>query len=538
MINIMYLVLTALLALNVSAEVMNAFFTLDTGNKNSMAVVDKQLDSTIGGLNELLKDESKAKYRPIQPAITEVRNIAGEFNTYVNELRDRLVDASGNNDGSVNAGDFKEGHEGDLSYIKGKKNKDVTTRLLVDGQDLPQSLGKELKDKIVDTRERLVAAYSNLVQDADNMKAFGLTETQVNGLVQSVAQDMPFKIDDETWKTTDKKSWEQFKFYHMPVAAVLPLLSQMQSDLKVSESNMVNSMATLAGGKVVEFDSFFPVVAADKSYVVGGESIKAKISVGTYSTSLDPANVKITAGGRNLTMNSDGFAELTIPASGTGQKTIPLAVEVTNPLTGEVTSGKGEFTYEVGSRSVAVSADKMNVFYIGVDNPISISASGVSSNDVRVSATGPIKISGSGPSRIVRATGPGDAKINVSAKGSNLGSFDFRVKRIPNPVAKLGRSQGGNMGNGEFKAQDGVLAILENFDFDARCAIAGFEIVRVPPRDDAIPANNKGPSYNGQARRLVNAAKPGDTYYFNNVRAKCPGDKVTREINQMVFKIK
>jgi gliding motility-associated protein GldM len=504
-----------------------------------MSVVDKQLNATVDGLDKLLEDDSKAKFRPIQPAITEVRAITTEFNNYVGDLRDRLIDASGDNNGEVDAGDFKEGYEGQLPFIKGKKNKDVTTRLMVDGQDIPKPLGEELKEKILDIRARLITAYRGLIENEENAKAFGLSASQVEGLVQSVAQEMPFDIDDETWKeASDKNSWREFKFYHMPVAAVLPLLSQMQSDLKVSEANMVNNMAQLAGGKVVEFDSFFPVVAADKSYVVGGESIKAKISVGTYSTSLDPANVKITAGGRSLSMNDQGFAELTIPASGSGQKTIPLTVEVTNPLTGEVTPGKGEFTYEVGSRSVAVSADKMNVFYIGVNNPISISASGVSSNDVRVSATGPITISGTGASRMVTASGPGDAKINVSANGSNLGSFDFRVKRIPDPFPQVGSSRGGNIGNGEFKAQDGVLAILENFDFEARCAISGFELVYVPKREDPIVSNNGGAVYNDQSRRLRDRARPGDSYYLNNIRAKCPGDAVTRKIGTMAFTIK
>lgn len=540
MINIMYLVLTALLALNVSAEVMNAFFTLDKGNKQSINVVDKQLAATIEGLEDLLEDPSKEKYKPIQPAIAEVQGITTEFNQYVDELRDVLIDASGNNDGEVNAGDFKEGYEGQLSFIKGKKNKDVTTRLLVDGQPEVNNgvaYGEELKQNIIQTRDRLIAAYTTLVND--HGEAFGLNESQRASTIQSVAQEMPFQIDDETWKTaSDKDSWEQFKFYHMPVAAVLPLLSQMQSDLKVSEANMINSMATLAGGKVVEFDAFFPVIAADKSYVIGGESIKAKVSVGTYSTSLDPSNVRITAGGRALNINDDGTADLNIPASGTGQKTIPLTVAVTNPLTGEVTEGEGKFTYEVGTRSVAVSADKMNVFYIGVDNPITVSASGVSSNAVRVNATGPITVSGSGASRVVRATGQGDAKINVSANGSTLGSFDFRVKKIPDPYPQVGRSRGGNIGNGEFKAQDGVLAILDNFDFEARCNISGYELVRVPPREDPIVSTNGGATFNAQSRRLVNAAKPGDRYFLNNIRAKCPGDKVTRPVGTMAFTIK
>ena len=107
MINLMYLVLTALLALNVSAEVMNAFNTLDAGNKSTIKIVDGQLTSSVTALNNLLKDDSKAKYRPILPAIEQVRNKVTEFNTSVDELRDLLVDETGDKSGKVDAGDFK-----------------------------------------------------------------------------------------------------------------------------------------------------------------------------------------------------------------------------------------------------------------------------------------------------------------------------------------------------------------------------------------------------------------------------------------------
>lgn len=539
MINIMYLVLTAMLALNVSAEVMNAFFTLDEGNKESIHVVNDQLDQTVNGLNSLLEDPSKEKYRPITPAIAEVRRISADFSTYVDGLRDMLVDASGDNNGTVDEGDFKADHAGDLHYIRGKKNKDVTTRLMSDGTPEVNNgiaYGAELKEKIAETREELITAYTTLLNE--NREAFGISESEAAASIESVANEMAFKIDDETWKESDKPSWEAFKFRQMPVAAVLPLLSQMQSDLKASEANMVNSMANLAGGRVVEFDSFFPVIAADRSYVVSGESIKAKVSVGTYSTSLDPSNVRITAGGRSLNINDDGTADLTIPASGTGQKTIPLTVSVTNPLTGEVSEGDGSFVYEVGSRSVAVSADKMNVFYIGVDNPLTVSASGVSSNDVRVSFDGPISGTGGGSKWNVRASAPGESTIRVSAAGQSLGSFPFRVKRIPDPQARLGNSTGGSIGSGEFKAQRGVLAILDGFDFDARCNISGFELVYVPKRDDAVLSNNPGASFNTKSQNLMKRARPGDSFFFNNVRAKCPGDNATRKINTMVFTIK
>lgn len=530
MINLMYLVLTALLALNVSAEVMNAFFTLDDGNTSTMSIVDAQLKSSIEGLDELLKDNSKAKYRPIKTTINEVRDHVKDFNLYVNDLRNELIDLSGNKDGEVNAGDFKPEHDGELKYIKGKKNKDVTTRLL-----LEDGKGEELKNKILSTRKALIDAYTKLINE--NADTFQLNNEQATGKIESVANQMPFNVDDESWKETDKKSWQDYKFRQMPVAAVLPLMSQMQADLKASEANMVNDMIQLAGGKNIVFDKFFPVVQADRSYVIGGEQISAKISVGTYSSSLDAENVKIYIGGSLQSVNADGTVDYTITGSGIGQKTIPLKVEVTNPLTGETEEGEGEFVYEVGQRSVAVSADQMNVFYIGVDNPVTVSAAGVSSADVRVNFSG-VKGTGRGSKWNVRASKPGEAKITVTAKGKTLGSFPFRVKRIPDPVARLSKKQGGAMGSGEFKAQGGVGAFLDNFDFKATCLVAGFTLVYVPKRQDAIEAPNAGATYKDKARRLVQRARPGDIYYFDNVRAKCPGDSATRKINSMVFKIR
>ena len=112
------------------------------------------------------------------------------------------------------------------------------------------------------------------------------------------------------------------------------------------------------------------------------------------------------------------------------------------------------------------------------------------------------------------------------------------MKRIPDPVARLGKKADGTMGNGEFRAQPGVIPWLDNFDFDAKCKIDGFTLTRVPKRADPIQLVNRGGTFDSKAKRLVGAAKPGDTYYFENVKARCPGDPAGRKINSMVFKIK
>ncbi len=530
MINLMYLVLTALLALNVSAEVMNAFFTLDSGNKESISTVDNQLAQTVKGVKDLLSDESKRKYKPVEPAIDAVRSKIAEFNTYVDELRDRLIDESGTPDGKVDDKDYTVSYG--KTVPKGKKNKDITTRILVN-----DGVGEELKSKIIETKDDILKTYTDLLQTYGD--TFGLKQPEVDQRIEAMASNLAFGIDDETWKTTEKESWSDFKFRQMPLAAVLPLMSQMQSNAKSSEAALINAMAELTGGRVIEFDQFFPVVQAKKAYVIRGEPFEAKISVGTYSSQIQPENISLYANGNRLTVGEDGTAEYTTNTTSIGPQSISLKAEVTNPLTGEVSEGEATYDYEVGLRSVTVSADKMNVFYIGVDNPVSVAAAGVPTSSLRVGMSGgggSIKRSGSG--YVVNVEKPGEAKITVSGEGMAAQSFPFRVKRIPDPVARLSKSSGGAMGNGTFKAQGGVVAILDNFDFDARCQIQGFTLAYVAKRQDPVESINSGGTYNEKSRRLVNQAKPGDIYYFDNVKARCPGDKVGRPINPMVFKIK
>jgi hypothetical protein len=196
-----------------------------------------------------------------------------------------------------------------------------------------------------------------------------------------------------------------------------------------------------------------------------------------------------------------------------------------------------EFEYEVGQSSVAVEASKMNVFYIGVDNPIAVSAAGVSSNDVRVSCenctlnkTGDLKYN-------VTVSRPGMANVVVTAPGLNI-KKEFRVKPIPDPVPIISSGKkGGAIGSGEMAANSGLIAKLENFDFDARCNIQSYILVRVPRREDPQQANVSGPS-NAEAERYLRMAKPGDLYQYLEIRARCPGDVAARNIGSLSFFVK
>ena len=181
----------------------------------------------------------------------------------------------------------------------------------------------------------------------------------------------------------------------------------------------------------------------------------------------------------------------------------------------------------------------MNVFYIGVDNPVAVAVAGAPSSSVKVTAGGGASINKKGGSQyVVTASRPGEATLTVAAEGLKSKTFTYRVKRIPDPVPLLGAKHNSKaMGNGEFKAQSGIAAVLQDFDFDVRCDMAGFNVTYVAKRQDPVTRPNSGARYSSDVTGLVNRATPGDIYYFDNIKAKCPGDPAARDIGGLVFKI-
>ncbi len=496
MINLMYLVLTALLALNVSAEVMNAFFSLDKGMKDSGAIVDIANEAMMKSIDkqaDAYKNENNEKYR--QNA-KKAKEISDGFISYIEGLRSDLFEKAGGANPKV------PGQPKDI------RNKDLTTRMYIN-----EGLGDQVKAKIEETRAALLAL-------ADNDKA--------------VEAQLPLQVE-ELPPGVKAKTWSEFKFKQMPVAAVFPILGKMQSDAKNSYSSILNFCAEKVGGKEIKFDKFTPALSAEKNYVISGEKFVADIFLSAYSSSAD--NISINANGANIPIK-EGIAHYEAGTSGVGERTVKVNINVKNPLTGVTETYSKDFKYEVGQRSVAVSLDKMNVFYIGVDNPVSVSAAGVSSNDVRVSATGVSVKSNGGGKFTVTATTPGEATLTVSGGGASQ-TFSYRVKRIPDPVPLLGaKHRSKAMPNGEFKAQGGIASVLENFDFDAKCDIVGFETTYLPKRQDPITSQNAGARWNSTVQDYINKAKPGDAYFFDDIKCKCPGDPAPRNIGGLAFKIR
>lgn len=496
MINLMYLVLTALLALNVSAEVMNAFFSLDRGLKNSRDIVEKNNNSLTAAIEKAAQDYPSPQAEDYKGRANRANQMVNDFVTYVQGIRDNLFAKAGGENPKV------PGQPKDI------RNKDITTKMFVN-----DGLGKEIEDKIKELR------------------------TQLSGLVDNDATtigSLPLDVEALPPGTT-AKNWAEFKFKQMPVAAVFPLLGKIQSDAKNSATAVLNYCATKVQGTDIKFDKFVPGVAPKKNYVILGEEFEAEVFLSAFSSKTD--NVSINVDGRSVALK-DGIGTFTEKPSTVGEKKYTVTINLRNPTTGQTETVKKEFSYEVGQRSIAVQLDKMNVFYIGVENPISVSAAGVSSNDVKVSATG-VNVSNKGGGHfIVTASTPGEAVLTVSAPGVSQ-RFTYRVKRIPDPTPMLGaKHRSKAMANGEFKAQGGIAAILENFDFDAKCDIVGFEATYLPKRQDPISKQNSGARWNGDVQDMINKAKPGDAYFFDDIKCKCPGDAAARNLGGLAFKIR
>jgi len=494
MINLMYIVLTALLALNVSAEVMSALFMIDESIKetnNLVAAENKQL------LMEVTKQaDAYPQFKIYQTQAEAVNATADELNQYIDDLRTELIEAAGGLD--------------ENGLPKRKDDKSTTTRLFIN-----EEKGFELEAKVKNTRTDLLT----ILKDRVDSVRFSAT--------------LPLKINPIP-ANSDKNNWVQFTFQQMPLAAVLPLLSKFQNDLKVSEATLLKHFLSKTGITRKQ-DAFTPVVAANKSYVIKNEGYEAEIFLGSYSSTVD--NLTVSVDGRPIAV-SNGKALFKLNPSSLGVKKHTAKISLRDPLTGEIESFTKQFEYEVGERSATISADKMNVLYVGVDNPLSISVAGVPSGQIQVSGEGVTLTKTSNGKYSTKPRRTGTAKITISGGGLQPSTFNYRVKRIPDPVVKVGRKNGGVVNAAEFKAQRGIIPHLEGFDFEARCKIGSYEVARVPKNGDAQVHKNNGGAYENSVKRMVQQAQRGDVFYFSSIKCKCPGDQASRNLNGLVFNIR
>ena len=247
------------------------------------------------------------------------------------------------------------------------------------------------------------------------------------------------------------------------------------------------------------------------------------------------SNPTITVGGSSIPVEN-GMGKYTVTASGVGEKKWGGVLRVKDPATNEDKDYPFEATYITAPPASIVSADKMNVLYIGVPNPMSISVPGIPDNNVTVSIGGSgVSLAKNGNSKYTAtATAQGKVTFNVSAKmdgkSVSMGSVEYRVKRIPDPVASVMNNKGGNISKGQISAAPSVNAILENFDFDAKFRVTKFEMLVVKKGKDPILCKpSGGNTFTAEMKSAISGAGPGSRVIIEGINAQGP-DGTTRSL--------
>jgi gliding motility-associated protein GldM len=490
MINLMYLVLTALLALNVSSEILNAFKVVDDSLQKSNTNFSKSSKVLIDYINDSKSDPGlrvKAEYWA--PKAQQIQDITKKMYDYIEGLKKELKTEAGFNPaGPQNEDGSDKFKEDDL---------EAATRLF-SSEGTGKKKGQEMLAKLKEFKAAILAV--------DSVIARGMSA------------NFPMAIDDQVKaKDGTMKSFENIYFHMTPTVAALTLLSKFENDVKNVENKALNLCAEQLGKVKIKFDKFAALVGQSSNYVMPGQTIDITAGLGAYSSDVVPT---VTIGGSSVPIGPDGKALKTIPVSGSGEQSVNVTVKYKDQ------DGKDQVVnqvvkYTVGTPGVAaVMADKMNVFYYGVDNPITIgSPSGW--DKTTVSGSG-CSLSGSNANRIVRPSAIGqNATISVTADGKK-GDFTFRVKRIPDPVFKVGSGKT-RLPSVEMKSQSYCRADMgDGFDFDLRFNVVSatvyFSGAGFPNVVSKQINGNSLSAISGELSRCM----PGSAVTFDNIKVQGP----------------
>jgi gliding motility-associated protein GldM len=498
MINILYLVLLGLIALNVPDSLLDAFKKIGDSLATSTSNVQNGINNTYTAFEQThLKDEP-TKAQPLYSRSKQASEYVNKLNTDVEALKKTLIDNSGGFDD--NTGDYR-----------GRDNMDVTPHLMIDGKK-----AKELRDEINDTREKLIA----LLDPKDRV-----------GINVSLTAEDPVPA-----KNAEKKNWEEAYFGEgIPMGAAMTSLIKVQSDAKNAEAEVIKKILSKFDQAVVNLDKFAAVAVAPTSYVVVGQAYSAQVFLTASDSHSNPI---ITVNGSTLP-TKEGEGTYTGGTGKEGVYTWTGTIKVKQADGTYKTYTTPTQTYQVAKPSAVVSPDKMNVLYIGVDNPLSVSAPGIPVEKLKVSISGG-SLTGAKGHYEARVSTLGTAKVTISAemtpgKTQLLGSTEFRVKRIPDPKAQFAGKSGGSTSAVNLRSQDRLFAKLDNFEFDAKFTVKSFKMIVAKPHQDGVVTAGSGGDLSSAQRAALATITPGTTVYFDDIIAVGP-DGAQRGLDPIIFK--
>lgn len=479
--------------MNVSSEILLAFKTVNNSLTKTNDVLAFSTNTVMTSLESKTKEaETREKALIWYPIAQDIKKQSDDMYNYINTVKQQLIEGSKSSPSDTT---FKED---DLN---------APTRIMVTGD-----LGKQLLQKLTD--------YRNKVLVNPEIKA-------------EFEKTLPIDLSIPATQSESNKTWEQAYFNMTPTIAAITILSKFQNDVKTTENRLVSFAHSKVGQVDVRFDQFAPLLVANSTYLMPGDEIELSAGVAAFSSANKP---KISINGQGGEPGPDGFVKTKFKVSGAGQKTVTASFSYVDQ-NNKVQNVSKTVNYTVGTPgALAVSTDATRVFYVGLDNPVTVKGQGGAEGTDLTKVSGPISIRKDGNGRfIVTASAAGSAVVQASDSKTKE-QVEIPIKRVPDPKAKVGGSAGGVMAAGTFRAQRGVAADLADFVFKGvNFQVSAFTVVfsgKGFEEEGVVPVDCQGAYFNGQANAAKSRCQAGTSVQFSDIKVTGPGG--TRDLDQTI----
>ena len=487
MINLMYLVFIAMLALNMSKEVLSAFGILNNKIIESNSITDGRNESSFQQLSQKAVDQP-GQFGDKRAKVEKIRALSKEFNDYIEGIKTTVTKK------------FERDADGNLPYEEMDKG-DLIDRMFFTG-DKVSSKGKEFLDKIQSYPAQIKAIGGS-----------SIAESEMKKIEKRFATNQVYSE-----KAGAKLDWIDYNYKGYPLIATVTKLSQLQADIKTTESDVMTGMFQSDLVAAASLTAYQPIVVLEKSVFFQGEAVKGKIILGKFDPSLKAKSVVVNgtsvqaqAGQANFSFGSGNIGEHPISGSfnfDENGKVISLPI-------------KDQYVVVARPKSATISADKMNVVYRGVVNPMTISFAGISADKVSASAPG-LSSAGGGKYNMRPGTGT-EAVINVTGTlpdGSKVSDRKtFRIKGIPGPTGTIRGEMGVVKGPKSSLEISTVGAKLVDFDFEVGLDVVGFNF-KVTGQPTVVVVGNK---LNAQCKSVLSKIGRGDQVTISEIKTKLVG---------------
>lgn len=488
MINLMYLVFIAMLALNMSKEVLSAFGILNNKIIESNSITDGRNESSFQQLSQKAVDQP-GQFGDKRAKVEKIRALSKEFNDYIEGIKTKVTQK------------FERDAEGNLPYEEMDKG-DLIDRMFFTGDKVSKQ-GKEFLDKINNYPAQIKAIGGSSIAESEMKKIEARFATK-----QVYSEKAGAKLD-----------WIDYNYKGFPLIATITKLSQLQADIKTTESDVMTGMFQSDLVAAASLTAYQPIVVLEKSVFFQGEAVKGKIILGKFDPSLKAKSVVVNgtsvqaqAGQANFSFGSGNIGEHPISGSfnfDENGKVISLPI-------------KDQYVVVARPKSATISADKMNVVYRGVVNPMTISFAGISADKVSASAPGLTRV-GNTSSYTMRPGAGSEAVINVTGTlpdGSKVSDRKtFRIKGIPGPTGTIRGEMGVVTGPKSSLEISTIGAKLVDFDFEVGLDVVGFNF-KVTGQPTVVVTGNK---LNAQCKSVLSKVGRGDQVTISEIKTKLVG---------------